>query len=76
MLRIGMKDEVLPVSFRPNRIRGALHISRTGICSFIIGSKLAKADAAIGQQLLPQNKDIYQGEGVNDQEGTDQLVSS
>lgn len=36
MLVTGMKDEVLPVIFRPSWIRGALHFSRTGIINFVV----------------------------------------
>lgn len=35
MLKTGMRNEILPVRFRPDWIHGALHLSRTGCCSFI-----------------------------------------
>ena len=38
MSKWGMRDEVLPVSFRPNWIRGSLHFRRTGVISFVINS--------------------------------------
>lgn len=36
MLKVGMRDEIIPVRFRPNRVHGSLHFSRTGIITFII----------------------------------------
>lgn len=36
MLKIRMRDEIIPVTFRPNWIHGALHFSDTGIISFVI----------------------------------------
>lgn len=35
MLKVGLKDEIIPVWFRPNWIHGSLHFSRTGCLSFI-----------------------------------------
>jgi hypothetical protein len=36
MFKVGMRDEIIPVRFRPAGIHGALHFSRTGCISFII----------------------------------------
>jgi hypothetical protein len=36
MATVGMKDEIVPVRFRRNRIHGSLHFCRSGICSFVI----------------------------------------
>ncbi len=38
MLKFGIKDEILPLRIRPNRFRGSVHISRTGVVSFVLGS--------------------------------------
>jgi hypothetical protein len=46
MSKWGMKDEVLPVSFRPNWIHGSLHFRRTGIITFII--------TALNREMFPQ----------------------
>jgi hypothetical protein len=46
MSRWGMKDEILPVSFRPNWIHGSLHFRRTGIITFII--------TALNREMFPQ----------------------
>lgn len=35
MLKARMRNEILPVRFRPDWIHGSLHLSRTGCCSFI-----------------------------------------
>lgn len=35
MLKTGMRNEILPVRFRPDWIHGALHLSRTGCLSFV-----------------------------------------
>jgi hypothetical protein len=48
MLKIGMKDAIIPVKFRPNWIHGALHFSRTGIISFIV--------TAIDPEKFPKSK--------------------
>lgn len=32
----GMKNETIPVRFRPNWIRGSIHYSRTGLVTFVI----------------------------------------
>ncbi len=36
IFKVGMRDEIIPVRFRPAGIHGALHFSRTGCISFII----------------------------------------
>lgn len=36
MLEIGMKNEIVPIRFRPRGISGSLHFSRTGLVSFVI----------------------------------------
>jgi hypothetical protein len=41
MLKTGIKDEMLPLRIRPNRFRGSVHVSRTGIVSFVLGSTAA-----------------------------------
>lgn len=38
MLKTGMKNEVLPVRFRRNRLRGSMHFSRTGCITFIVSA--------------------------------------
>ena len=38
MLEIGMKNEIVPIRFRPRGISGSLHFSRTGLVSFVITS--------------------------------------
>lgn len=54
-----MKDEVVPLNFRPAGIRGSLHFSRTGIISFVGGS-LADSQADSDSELfLPLNKGSY-----------------
>jgi len=35
MLKVGVRDEIVPVWFRPNWIHGSLHFSRTGCLAFI-----------------------------------------
>ncbi len=36
MFIAGMKDEIIPVAFRPNRIHGSIHFSRSGVINFVI----------------------------------------
>lgn len=48
MLKAGMKNEIIPVRFRPSWIRGSLHFSNTGIVSFII--------TAIDPEVFPKSK--------------------
>jgi hypothetical protein len=38
MLEIGMKNEIVPIRFRPRGISGSIHFSRTGLVSFVITS--------------------------------------
>jgi hypothetical protein len=38
MAKVGMKDEIIPIRCRRNRIRGSLHFSRTGVVSMVIHS--------------------------------------
>jgi hypothetical protein len=62
MFKVGIKDEVIPVSFRPDWIHGSLHISRTGICSFIL--------TAIDREVFPsferENLEIFSNHLVED----------
>ncbi len=45
MFKMGIKDEVIPVVFGCDWIHGSLHVSRTGICSFVL--------AAIDRKVFP-----------------------
>lgn len=47
MLKTGMRDEILPVRFRRNRIRGAMHFSRTGCITFVISAIDAEVFPAV-----------------------------
>jgi hypothetical protein len=38
MAKVGMKDEIIPIRCRRNRIRGSVHFSRTGLVSMVITS--------------------------------------
>jgi hypothetical protein len=46
MLRIKMRDEIIPISFRPDWIHGSIHFSRTGCLSFLI--------TAIDSEMFPK----------------------
>lgn len=57
MFKVGMKDEIVPVRFRPPGVHGSMHFSRTGCISFVVVSldseifpRLDPAD----YQALPQ----------------------
>lgn len=65
MVKIGMKDEILPIHFRPNRIRGSLHFSRTGVISFVGGSRFIKVSNKVSEQLLSDNYQTNQGDNIN-----------
>jgi len=65
MIKIGMKDDVVPIKFRPARIRGSLHFSRTGCISFIGGSLAPSQGSTDNQQFLPVNDQIDQGDDNN-----------
>jgi hypothetical protein len=54
MLKVGMKDEIIPCWFRPNWIHGAIHLSRTGCISFVF--------TALDPKVFPKSK----GENVAD----------
>lgn len=36
MLKMGMRNEILPIRVRPDRIRGSIHFSRTGVVSIVL----------------------------------------
>jgi hypothetical protein len=38
MMKVGMKDEIIPVRFRPNWVHGSVHFCRTGCISFVIAA--------------------------------------
>jgi hypothetical protein len=38
MFKVGMRDEIIPVRFRPAGIHGSVHFSRTGLISFVVVS--------------------------------------
>ncbi len=48
MFKLGIKNEIVPINFRPNWLHGSLHISRTGILSFVI--------TAIDPEVFPRIK--------------------
>jgi hypothetical protein len=36
MAKVGMRDEVVPLRFRHNRVHGSLHCCRTGVISMVV----------------------------------------
>ncbi len=62
MLKTGIKDEMLPLRIRPNRFRGSVHVSRTGIISFVIGSTAASVLTEIDRK----NWEIFSASGAED----------
>jgi hypothetical protein len=50
MLKMGIKDEVFPLRVRPNRLRGSIHVSRTGVVSFVVGSVVDSAVVEAGRK--------------------------
>jgi len=65
MIKMGMKDAVMPVVFRGNRVRGAIHFSRTGCISFLGGSKHLKNTDEVTQHALPDSYQTEQGNGID-----------
>ncbi len=65
MIKKWMKDDVVVIHSRGARIRGSLHFSRTGIISFIGGSKLVATDAKANQQFLPAIDQISEGDSID-----------
>jgi len=65
MIKKWMKNEVVPLKFRPARIRGSLHFSRTGIISFIGGSLAPSQGSADNHQFLSTADQISQGDNNN-----------
>jgi hypothetical protein len=65
MIKKWMKDDVVAVRFRGGRIRGSMHFSRTGIISFIGGSKLAATAVEANQQYLSANNQIDEGDDIS-----------
>jgi hypothetical protein len=62
MFKCGIRDEIISVVFRPDWLHGSLHISRTGICSFIL--------TAIDREVFPsferENLEIFSNHLVED----------
>ena len=65
MIKMGMKDAIMPVIFRGNRVRGAIHFSRTGCISFLGGSKNLKTGNEATQQALSDSYQTEQGNSIN-----------
>ena len=65
MFKKWMKNEVVPLKFRPARVRGSLHFSRTGIISFIGGSLALSKGSTDNHQFLPTADQINQGDDNN-----------
>ncbi len=65
MIKKWMKNEVVPLKFRPARIRGSLHFSRTGIITFLGGSLAPSASTQANQAFLPDNYQTNEGDDNN-----------
>jgi hypothetical protein len=48
MLKVGMRDEIIPCWFRPRWIHGSIHLKRTGCISFIF--------TAVDPEVFPKSK--------------------
>ena len=68
MLKVGLRDEIIPVWFRPNWIHGSLHFSRTGCLSFIFTAtdpeRFPKMEGAIAESIatIAANTDSFYDE--------------
>jgi hypothetical protein len=65
MIKKWMKNEVVPLKFRPARIRGSLHFSRTGIITFLGGSLAPSSASTSNRQFLPDNYQTDEGNNNN-----------
>jgi len=65
MIKKWMRNEVVPLKFRPARVRGSLHFSRTGIISFIGGSLALSQGSTDNHQFLPTAEQTNQGDDNN-----------
>jgi hypothetical protein len=65
MIKKWMKNEVVPLKFRPARIRGSLHFSRTGIITFLGGSLAPSQGSTVNHQFIPTADQISQGDDIN-----------
>jgi hypothetical protein len=65
MAKVGMKDEIVPIRSRHNRVRGSLHFSRTGVMSMVIVS----LDSEIFGSSYSKNPEVFATE-QNDLVGT------
>lgn len=62
MTQWGMRDEVIPVRFRPNWIRGSLHFRRSGCIEFVITA----SDPEIFSPEPRKNPEIFSSLEVED----------
>ncbi len=65
MIKKWMRNEVVPLKFRPARIRGSLHFSRTGIITFLGGSLVPSQGSTANQQFLSAIDQIEEGDDIN-----------
>jgi hypothetical protein len=62
MLEWGMKDEIIPVHFRPSWIHGSIHCKRSGCISFVITA----IDREVFASLPRKNHEIFSDMEVED----------
>lgn len=62
MIKVKMKDEILPLRFGYDWLHGALHISRSGICSFV----LTAIDREAFPKLKRENPEIFSNHLIED----------
>jgi hypothetical protein len=65
MIKKWMRNEVVPLKFRPARIRGSLHFSRTGIITFLGGSLVPSTASTTNHQFLPTADQTSQRDDID-----------
>ncbi len=65
MIRKWMKNDVVVVRFRGNRVRGSLHFSHTGIISFIGGSLGNHRGNSMAELAATIDNEVKEGDIIN-----------
>jgi len=68
MIRKWMKNDVVVIRFRGNRVRGSLHFSHTGIISFIGGSLGNHRGNSMAELATTVDNEVKEGGTINSYE--------
>lgn len=74
MWKVGMRNEIVPVRFRPNWIHGALHFSNSGVISFVITAVDPEVFGKVkGANVGDFATALLNGDGFYDKDGEERV---